>query len=80
MFYGPMIGPQRALSHSHHYCVPVAQVHLEILSRYFLKLLPRVISIPRIGNGKKNMLGQVVTVLILLSNILYGHNLITLIY
>lgn len=37
-FYGPKIDPQSALSHSHHYSVPVAQVHLETLSRYFLKL------------------------------------------
>lgn len=40
----------------------------------------RVISTPRIGNRKKHMLGQVVTVFILLSNILYDHDLITLIY
>lgn len=40
----------------------------------------RTVSAPRIGNGKKHMLGQVGTVLILLSNILYDSDLITLIY
>lgn len=80
-FYGPMIGSQRALSQSHHYCVPFTQIHLEILSRYFSQTVHlRVISAPKIGNGKKLTLGQVLTVLILLSNILYDRDLITLMY
>lgn len=81
IFYGPMIGPHRALSQSHHYCVPFAQIHPEILSRYFSETVHlRVIPTPRIGKGKKLTLGQVVTVLILLSNILYDRDLITLMY
>lgn len=80
-FLWPMIGPQRALSQSHHYCVLFAQIHPEILSRYFSETVHlRVISTPRIGNGKKLTLGQVVTVLILLSHILYDCDLITLMY
>lgn len=76
-FYGPKIGPQRDLSHSHHYCVPVAQVHLEIFSK---TAHLRTVSTHRIGNQEEHTLGQVVTVLVMLNNILYDCGLIRLIY